>query len=224
MFLQPAGFIRLRHGRYSEGFAKRDQDAIKALYRDNGFRDVQGHDRRPWTTTRARRAMWRSRSTIEEGPQYLVADLKVNGHHAARTATRLSRCSPASPGQPFSETSVAIDRDYILTIYQSTGYPDVTFDYQVLPGDGEHADEGRLQRDPRGSRAIVRDVLITGMHTHPPAPGGSQHPAEAGRSALLDRDGPHAAAPLQPGRLRQGGHGDSESRRARRRTSTCSTT
>ena len=41
MFLQPAGTIRLRHGRYSQGFAKRDEESLVALYRDNGFRDCK---------------------------------------------------------------------------------------------------------------------------------------------------------------------------------------
>src|SRR5438874_772498 len=41
MYLQPAGFIRLRHGRYSNGFMKRDEEAVRALYRDNGFRDCK---------------------------------------------------------------------------------------------------------------------------------------------------------------------------------------
>ena len=41
MFLQPAGTIRLRHGRFSQGFAKRDEQAITALYRDNGFRNCK---------------------------------------------------------------------------------------------------------------------------------------------------------------------------------------
>ena len=41
MFLQPKGFIRLRHGRYSQSFATRDEQAIQALYRDSGFRDCQ---------------------------------------------------------------------------------------------------------------------------------------------------------------------------------------
>ena len=55
IFLHTAGFIRLRHGRYSEGFVKRDQDAIQALYRDNGFRDCQGQDRQCRTITRQNR-------------------------------------------------------------------------------------------------------------------------------------------------------------------------
>src|SRR5207302_1079183 len=41
MYMQPAGFLYLRHGRYSQGFAKRDEGSITALYKANGFRDVQ---------------------------------------------------------------------------------------------------------------------------------------------------------------------------------------
>src|SRR3954447_12217661 len=41
MFTHTAGFLVLRHGRYSEGFSRRDEAAIKALYQDNGFRDVK---------------------------------------------------------------------------------------------------------------------------------------------------------------------------------------
>ena len=41
MYLQPKGFIVLRHGRYSQIFATRDGEAIQALYRDSGFRDCK---------------------------------------------------------------------------------------------------------------------------------------------------------------------------------------
>ena len=37
MFLEESGFIRLRHGRYSEGFVRRDREAIEALYKDTDF-------------------------------------------------------------------------------------------------------------------------------------------------------------------------------------------
>ena len=41
MFLQPAGFLILRHGRYSEAFRRRDEESIANLYKSNGFRDVK---------------------------------------------------------------------------------------------------------------------------------------------------------------------------------------
>ena len=41
MFMQPAGFLILRHGRYSEAFRRRDEESIANLYKSNGFRDVK---------------------------------------------------------------------------------------------------------------------------------------------------------------------------------------
>ena len=41
MFLEPAGFIRFRHGRYSEAMRKKDATDIENLYKANGFRDVK---------------------------------------------------------------------------------------------------------------------------------------------------------------------------------------
>ena len=39
--MQPAGFLILRHGRYSEAFQRRDEESIANLYKSNGFRDVK---------------------------------------------------------------------------------------------------------------------------------------------------------------------------------------
>ncbi len=41
MFMQPAGFLILRHGRFSEAFRRRDEENISNLYKSNGFRDVK---------------------------------------------------------------------------------------------------------------------------------------------------------------------------------------
>ena len=78
MFLQPAGFLYLRRGRYSQGFAKRDEDSVTALYKSNGFRDVQ-------VTTRTienyqgKNAAVAAEVTVTEGPQYFVEGFKVTG-------------------------------------------------------------------------------------------------------------------------------------------------
>ena len=41
MFLQAAGHVVMRHGRYSEAFRKKDEENIQNLYKANGFRDVK---------------------------------------------------------------------------------------------------------------------------------------------------------------------------------------
>jgi outer membrane protein insertion porin family len=166
MFLQTAGFIRLRHGRYSEGFARRDEDAIKNLYRDNGFRDVKV------TTTasddyKGKKGNVAVSLTIEEGTQYRVAGVTLDGANGGAfhvdQGTMMAGLMSGS-GQPFSESSVAADRAFILNTYQSAGYPDAAIDWRMTPGPG--ASEVSLRYIvAEGQPRYVRDVLITGLRT-----------------------------------------------------------
>ncbi len=161
LFLQAAGFLRLRHGRYSQGFAKRDQDAIEALYRDSGFRDCK-------VTTavaddyKGKKGDVAVAFTIEEGPQYRVGGLTVDGITRSDKDQILSGLASA-PGQPFSATSVAMDRDHILGVYRFSGYPDAAFEEKVTPGPGPNEMSVRYTLT-EGKPRWVRDVLITGLH------------------------------------------------------------
>jgi outer membrane protein insertion porin family len=162
MFIQPAGFLILRHGRYSEGFAKRDEQAIEQIYRDNGFRDckvmIDTQDNYQGKTGNVAVNV-----RIAEGPQYKIASLTVEGMTRKDKDTILKLLS-STPGEPFSDTGIATDRDYILDVYQSSGYPDATFESQLTPGPGPDEITVRYiitEGEPR----YVRDVLISGMHT-----------------------------------------------------------
>lgn len=161
MFLQPKGFIRLRHGRYSQSFASRDEQAIQALYRDNGFRDckVVTHAIDDYQGKEGDVAIT---VNIEEGPQYVVSNLVVNGITLKNRDAILSALA-CSRGQPFSETAVATDRDSILELYQSVGYPNATFDYRATPSGPHRVD---LQYTIiEGTPQYVRDVVISGLRT-----------------------------------------------------------
>jgi outer membrane protein insertion porin family len=160
MFLQEAGLIRLRHGRYSDGFARRDESAIAGLYRDNGFRDVEVH-----VTTeqnyQGKTGDVAATVRIEEGPQYKLSTVDLQGYDLPNREALLGQLS-TQPGQPFSDTNVALDRNHILTLYQDAGYPDVTVEYETTPGPGEHEMAVHYTVVP-GEPRIVRDVLISGM-------------------------------------------------------------
>jgi outer membrane protein insertion porin family len=161
MFLQPKGFIRLRHGRYSQIFATRDGQAIEALYRDSGFRDCQVSTR-TIENYRGKQGDVAIIVSITEGPQYLVSKLAVQGITLKNKEAILSSLA-STQGQPFSQTAVAEDRDYILSQYQHAGYPDATFDFHAAPA-GPH--EVDLQYNvTEGAAQYVRDVLISGVHT-----------------------------------------------------------
>lgn len=162
MFLQPKGLIALRHGRYSESFADRDEKAIQALYRDSGFRDANV------TTTTVDDAKGKKGDVaitvhIDEGPQYKVSQIQVDGISDADRKLLVPQLS-SIPGEPFSETNVALDRDYILRYYQSTGYPSATFDSHVTPDPDAHVIALVYTVVP-GQPQYVRDVLISGLHT-----------------------------------------------------------
>ena len=165
MFLQPAGLFFLRHGRYSEGFAKRDHDAIQALYQDNGFQDVKV------TITTIDDYQGKTGDVavtvaIQEGPQFKVGSLNVQGVDRPDRAQVLSKLASA-PGEPFSATNVALDRDYLLRTYQSEGYPDVAFNWKRTAGSGPQT-VNLTYTVTSGPKRYVREVLITGARTTRP--------------------------------------------------------
>ncbi len=161
MFIHPAGFLYLRHGRYSEGFEKRDTDAIEAVYRANGFRDVNVTVK-SFDDYKGRKGDVAVTVEIEEGPQYLVSSLEITGIRESDRAMILANMA-SIPGQPFSETNIGVDRDFILMHYQSIGYPEAAFDFRILPATVPH--QMSVQYIVTlGPRRFVRDVLITGLH------------------------------------------------------------
>lgn len=161
MFLQPKGLIRLRHGRYSDGFAKRDVDALEALYKDNGFRDVKVTVT-PQDDYQGKKGEVRALVAIEEGPQYTVAGVSLDGITKLDKAQITAKLA-SGPGQPFSETSVSLDRTFILNQYHDNAYADAAFDWRLTPGPGPH--EVSLQYFvTEGEPRYVRDVLFSGLH------------------------------------------------------------
>jgi outer membrane protein insertion porin family len=160
MYLQEAGLIRLRHGRYSEGFLRRDEEAIRELYRDNGFRDVtvQATTVNDYKGKRGDAAVT---FQIEEGEQYRVGTVALTGITAQDQGQILSRLA-SSAGQPFSESAVASDRDMILEFYQSAGYPDASFTWRL----SQVPDQKQVNLTysvTEGKPQFVREVLISGL-------------------------------------------------------------
>ena len=160
MFLQPAGTIRLRHGRFSQGFAKRDEESIATLYRDNGFRDckvtaksVDDYQGKPGNVAVT--------MEIQEGPQYVVGKMDVQGLNRPNRDALMAGLA-SLPGQPFSEANVGLDRDVILKAYQSLGYPDVAFDWKLAEVPGQNQ-VNLTYTVNEGAPRYVRDVLISGL-------------------------------------------------------------
>jgi len=161
----PARFPRYRNGRFSPEMLDADRASLEALYIANGFRDVSIRTRieHNWHNRASDIA---ARFEIVEGPQYLVERVELSGVDLRLYDTILSLLASA-PGQPFSASNVAADRDAVLGWYFNHGYPEASFDASVAPADAPHRMIVRYQVR-EGRRNFVRDVLVRGLESTRP--------------------------------------------------------
>lgn len=165
MFMTPKSF-QVRRGRYSGALQRRDEESISNLYQENGFRDVQVTSKvvDDYQGKTGDVAVF---VTIEEGPQWFVSKLDVTGIQqldADKIITTLS----STQGQPFSDFSVAADRDAILAYYFTNGFPNASFEWSSKPPAQPHQVDLRFVIT-EGSRQFVQDVLVEGLERTRPA-------------------------------------------------------
>jgi outer membrane protein assembly complex protein YaeT len=160
MFMQPAAFLILRHGRYSEAFRRRDEESIDNLYKSNGFRDAKVTSE----VTRDEKGKAGSIAVtihIDEGAQWVVDSLALRGATQFKPAELPSLAS--STGQPFSEVNIANDRETVLTFYYTRGFPKATFNASWRALEPGHVSV--VYSITEGDREYVRDVLTSGLTT-----------------------------------------------------------
>ena len=89
---------------------------------------------------------------IEEGKQTLVSSLEIEGIEAL-SEEQIRSVVGSLPGQPFSDISVASDRDNILALYFNDGFPNATFSWSAEP-DPSSAPRADANKDaPGGAKA-----------------------------------------------------------------------
>jgi len=160
MSVMPATLVRYRHGRYSRSALERDLDAIRSLYRGNGFRDVTVTSRvlDDYNGVKAQIAIF---IEIVEGPQWFVSKLAFEGvSDDDRPALMLLLHS--TEGQPYSDVSVASDRDNVLDYYFNNGYPAAKFDFTTVPSSQDDHVDLTFTVTP-GERIYVRNVVVDGL-------------------------------------------------------------
>jgi outer membrane protein assembly complex protein YaeT len=161
MFIEPATFY-LRRGRFSRAFLKKDEENLTNLYHGNGFRDVkitsdilENYKGQPGKVAVAVR--------IEEGPLWVVDGVTLEGVSDADRKVIEPQLS-SSNGQPFSEVSLAADRNLALTYYASQGYPNADFKAAWAPAAMPNRVAVVYTASP-GERQFVREILTSGL-TH----------------------------------------------------------
>lgn len=160
MFLQEASLLQFRHGRYSERLLRRDEDAIVSLYQSNGFRDAAVRSRIV-DDYRGKSGDIAVYLVIDEGPQWFIHKLDVEGIDSL-DAEAIRQMLGSVEGQPYSNYTVGVDRDTILSEYFAAGFPNATFEWTSRPAAEPHRMDVRFTIQ-EGRRQFVRQVLISGL-------------------------------------------------------------
>jgi outer membrane protein insertion porin family len=123
----PSSF--LTKPRFSRRLLDSDVLSMKNLYGANGFLSTTVVGSTPSDQSRGELLV---RFEINEGKQTLVSGLKLEGMSAI-SEEELRGVLGSLPGQPYSEVSIASDRDNILALYFNQGFPNATFSWTAVP-------------------------------------------------------------------------------------------
>ncbi len=149
------------NGRFSQRLLTDDVTSIKYLYQANGFLDIKVSGDLEDNYEGKKNEM-QIVIKIDEGPQTLVNDLKVEGANSTTLEELQTRLSNLK-GQPFSEASVVSDRDAITYYYYDRGYPNVEFESSAMPVPGEPQRMDVVYKITEGQRVFVNRVLVSGL-------------------------------------------------------------
>jgi outer membrane protein insertion porin family len=162
MQIEPASTF-LTNGRFSTALLKSDVSAIEALYVSNGFRDAKvvtkvNDDYEDVANHLAVHV------DIDEGPQTLVGSFHIVGNQ--KLDAKLFPDLSTSEGQPYSEQSLASDREAILNDYFNHGFSNASLDIVTQPSPGQPNREDVTYKIQEGEQFFVNHVLVTGLdHT-----------------------------------------------------------
>lgn len=150
-------------GKFSQRMVKDDADSILGLYQANGFLNASVKAQ-VIDDVKGKTGDLTVHYDIVEGPQTKVAELKLEGNHTIDTKD-LMEVIGSSPGEPYSESNVAGDRNNILALYYNDGFPDAQVEGQASEA-SEPNKENIAFKVTEGTRVNVLRVLLTGYeHT-----------------------------------------------------------
>lgn len=153
--------ISLTHGRFSQALLRSDIRDIENMYRMNGFQqvrvDTQVNDNYGGVKNHLEIVL-----KVEEGPQTRVGSFQIVG--STQLDNPVFQNLYIGPGQPFSDSRIADDRDILLNYYYDSGFPNATFDVSASPAPGNRMDV--VYKVSEGERSFVDRVLVSGReHT-----------------------------------------------------------
>jgi outer membrane protein insertion porin family len=160
--IQPAGKF-FSPGRYSEALLKNDVAGFQALYLSNGFRQAKIQTKVDDDYRRNPNHL-AVHIRIEEGPQTLVGAFRIVGNQKVEAEAFPELNTTA--GQPYSEQSLASDRDSILNYYFNHGFSKAVLDIITDPTPGAPDREDVTYSIQEGEQFFVNHVMVGGLeHT-----------------------------------------------------------
>jgi outer membrane protein insertion porin family len=153
-----AASVLLPHGRYSQAMLRSDVRDLENKYRTNGFAQVKVESDAK-DEHRGRKNFIAVAIHINEGTQTLVGAFQITGN-VTNIADDPFPVLNTSPGQPFSDSLIAEDRDHLLNYYFNNGFPNATFEATAKPAAGNRMDVTFNLHE--GERFYVNRVLVSG--------------------------------------------------------------
>ncbi len=160
MQVQPAGRL-LSHGRYDPGLLNSDVRSITNLYRNNGFQQVNVTSRVD-DNYEGKSNQLSITVQIEEGPQQRVGTFRIVG--ATSLPQDVLENLNTQPGQAFSDSRIADDREIILNSYFNRGFPNAAFEAAAIPAPDEPNRMNVTFTVHEGEQQFVDQVLVSGLH------------------------------------------------------------
>lgn len=180
---QSAGRV-FSHGRYSEELLKEDVGLIQSIYQSSGFRQaaVSSTLLSNYQGDPSKLAI---QITVNEGPQTRVAWVRIEGGYTL-PAEQLPEISTAEE-QGFDESSLADDRDKILSKYFDNGFPNASVDVAFVPVEsaGNRPRVGVTFSIHEGEQFFVDRVFLDGLHYT--RPGVARHEMKVQPGAPLSQ-------------------------------------
>ena len=158
-----AASLALPHGTFSQALLRSGVRDVENMYRANGFAQVKVEIQVQDNYRNAKNHLAVT-VHIEEGPQTRVGDFQIIG--STQLNDPVFQNLYTGPGQPFSDTRIADDRDIILNYYFDSGFPNAMFEASAIPAAGNSMNVTYNVHE--GERFYVNRVLISGReHTRP---------------------------------------------------------
>ncbi len=159
---QSAGRL-FSHGRYSEALLEEDVQSIQALYRASGYRQAEVTSKL-LDKYQGEASQLAIQISVKEGSQTRVAWVRTEGSYTL-PQEQLPEISTAE-NQGFDESSLADDRDTILSKYFDNGFPNATVDvaYVAVPSPDNLPRVGVTFTIHEGEQFFVDQVFLDGLN------------------------------------------------------------